>query len=184
MTSTEHNSADNKAAISSQPVRLAQHFAGSEKFGSLFAYGMDLVEETATFLDTEGREAAKTLSKAAAGLYGAESMRLTTRLMQLASWLLLQRAVGEGEMTVEQAISEKKNVKLNQLRSRTNGAGWDELPPRFLELVERSVSLQRRIQRLDDEIYARPKEEAEIVENPVALQRTLLETAFDPKFRS
>ena len=32
--------------------------------------------------------------------YASESMRLTTRLMQLASWLLLQRAVAEGELSV------------------------------------------------------------------------------------
>ena len=34
-------------------------------------------------------------------------MRLTTRLMQLASWLLLQRAVNEGEITAENARTEK-----------------------------------------------------------------------------
>ena len=44
--------------------------------------------------------------------YATESMRLTTRLMQIASWLLLQRAVNEGEMTVEQASQEKAKVRL------------------------------------------------------------------------
>ena len=39
-------------------------------------------------------------------------MRLTTRLMQLASWLLLHRAVNEGEMTLAQASKEKKKVRL------------------------------------------------------------------------
>ena len=45
------------------PVRLAEHFARSDKFRELFTYGMDLVEETASFLDAEGRIAAKSLSK-------------------------------------------------------------------------------------------------------------------------
>ena len=40
-------------------------------------------------------------------------MRLTTRLMQLASWLLLHRAVKEGEMTLTQANREKTKVKLS-----------------------------------------------------------------------
>ena len=44
--------------------------------------------------------------------YASESMRLTTRLMQIASWLLLQRAVAEGEMTADQARSEKNQVRL------------------------------------------------------------------------
>ncbi len=166
------------------PVRLAEHFTSSSKFRELFTHGMDLVEETATFLDTDGRRAAKSLSKTAMAVYGAESMRLTTRLMQLASWLLLQRAVAEGEMTVEQAITEKKNVKLSQLQPRKGGAGWDELPELFLDLVKRSTALQRRIKRLDDEIYGEQTKETVKTENPVASQHALLETAFDRRFTS
>ena len=63
--------------------------------------------------------------------YATESMRLTTRLMQLASWLLLQRAVNEGEMTADQANSEKSKVKLGGLASATGGPGWDDLPERL-----------------------------------------------------
>lgn len=168
----------------SAPVRLADHFAASSRFSELFTYGMDLVEETAAFLDSDGREAARGLSKTASAVYGAESMRLTTRLMQLASWLLLQRAVAEGEMTSEQVVSEKQNIKLHQLHTHIGGAGWDELPEMFIDLINRSVSLQKRIQRLDAEIYG-SKESVEPVlqKNPVASQRALLETAFDPRFR-
>ena len=39
-------------------------------------------------------------------------MRLTTRLMQIASWLLVQRAVAEGEITPDQALREKNRVRL------------------------------------------------------------------------
>ncbi len=172
------------SADTAAPVRLAEHFAASKKFRELFSYGMDLVEETATFLDTEGRKAAKSLSKPAMAVYGAESMRLTTRLMQLASWLLLQRAVAEGEMTVEQAVTEKKNVKLSQLQPRKGGAGWDELPEVFLDLVERSTALQRRIKQLDDEIYGTKTTSVAEQKNPVASQHALLETAFDRRFSS
>ena len=170
-------SAPNGAA----PVSLAHHFANSQKFRDLFAYGMELVEETATFLDAEGRQAAKKLSRTASSVYGSESMRLTTRLMQLASWLLLQRAVVEGEMTLEQALAEKKNVKLNQLQSHRDGAGWDELPATFVDLVDQSIALQKRIHRLDLEIYGdfAPSEPAK---NAVASQHALLETAFDRRF--
>jgi regulator of CtrA degradation len=167
-----------------QPIRLAEHFAASPKFKDLFSGGMDLVEETAAFLDGEGRIAAKTLSKTASALYGSESMRLTTRLMQLASWLLLQRAVGEGEMTVQQAVDEKKNVKLNQFPTRRTGAGWDEMPESFISLIERSVSLQRRIMNLDEEIYgSATTDDQEEASNPVASQHALLETAFDRQFK-
>lgn len=175
---------EHSSKSSDTTVRLADHFAASSKFRDLFSHGMDLVEETAAFLDSDGREAAKSLSKTAATVYGAESMRLTTRLMQLASWLLLQRAVGEGEMTSEQVISEKKNIKLHQLDSQIGGAGWDELPEVFVDLIGRSISLQNRIQRLDAEIYGGKNAAQEAhSENPVASQHALLETAFDRRFQ-
>ena len=50
----------------------------------------------------------------AALAYSTESMRLTTRLMQVASWLLLQRAVNEGELTSSQAQAERVRVKLSR----------------------------------------------------------------------
>ena len=74
---------------------------------------MALVEETATYLDGPGRQESKKLVRAAALAYATESMRLTTRLMQLASWLLLHRAVKEGEMSLAQASKEKTKVKLS-----------------------------------------------------------------------
>ena len=53
----------------------------------------------ASATDGPGRQESKKLSRNGALAYATESMRLTTRLMQLASWLLLHRAVKEGEET-------------------------------------------------------------------------------------
>jgi regulator of CtrA degradation len=44
---------------------------------------MALVEETATYLDGSGRNESRKLERSAAMEYATESMRLTTRLMQL-----------------------------------------------------------------------------------------------------
>src|SRR6201982_322568 len=93
-------------------VQFSERLTNSAAFGNLFREGMDLVEETAAYLDGVGRTEAKTLDRAASLTYATESMRLTTRLMQLASWLLLHRAVKEGEMTLVQANREKIKVKL------------------------------------------------------------------------
>ena len=157
-------------------ISLAQRFAGSERFRELFADGMALVEETADYLDGDGRASAKLLSETVGAFYSTESMRLTTRLMQLASWLLLQRAVAEGDMTPEQARDEKKNVRLDQ-PVPPRGALWEDLPEPFVSLIERSVALQRRLRLLDEEIYGEPGR-AVRQESPVAHQHRLLETAF------
>ena len=86
---------------------VIQDFARSELFDRTFQEGMDLVEETAGYLDGSGRQESKLLSRNAALAYAAESMRLTTRLMQVASWLLVQRAVREGDMPAENACDER-----------------------------------------------------------------------------
>ena len=94
------------------PVSFGERLANSQVFTDLFRDGMALVEETASYLDGAGRQDSKKLERAASLAYATESMRLTTRLMQLASWLLLHRAVKEGEMSLAQAQKEKIKVKL------------------------------------------------------------------------
>ena len=130
-------------------VSFAGHVASSAQFKSLYAEGMGLVEETASYLDGVGRQASKVLPRMASVLYAAESMRLTTRLMQMASWLLLQRAVNNGEMSRDQVLSEKSKVRLDSFNVDKTAPGWNDLPEAFRDLIERSLRLQNRIALLD-----------------------------------
>jgi regulator of CtrA degradation len=166
----------NSQAKPDNTISLARKFAFSDKFNKLFRDGMSLVEESANYLDGSGRNAAKTLSRASIVLYGTESMRLTTRLMQLASWLLLQRAANEGEMTSEQFLEEKKKVRLETLPVSSIGEEWADLPGEFVDLVSRSLTLQNRITAIDAEVYAIRKA-IPARENPVDQQLNLLSTA-------
>ena len=99
-----------KRMVEAGAVSFSERLASSQAFATLFRDGMALVEETATYLDGSGRTESKRLERSAALVYATESMRLTTRLMQLASWLLLHRAVKEGEMTLAQARDRKSVV--------------------------------------------------------------------------
>src|SRR5215510_11951580 len=135
------------------PIVFGEKLASSQTFAALFRDGMTLVEETAGYLDGPGRRESKLLERSAALAYATESMRLTTRLMQIASWLLLHRAVNEGEMSLAQANKEKAKVKLS------TGEGGDVdtialLPETLRELIERSLRLQERVRRLDPTIHA------------------------------
>lgn len=161
-------------------ISFAGRVATSAQFKTIYSEGMTLVEETASYLDGPGRTAAKMLPRMASVLYAAESMRLTTRLMQMASWLLLQRAVNNGEMTREQVMSEKKKVRLEGFNVDRNAAGWTELPEEFRDLIERSLRLQNRVSMLDREIYHQADIEAvpHDNENSVQAQLDLLRTAF------
>jgi regulator of CtrA degradation len=164
------------ARVAEQPVAFGRRLAGSDVFRAMFREGMALVEETATYLDGEGRRESTRLSRAASLVYATESMRLTTRLMQLASWLLLQRAVNEGDLTTDQANHERSKVKLGGMSTATEGATWDDLPERLRQLIGRSMRLQERVIRLDGALRGEPG--AEIQENRVARDLDRLADAF------
>jgi len=129
-----------------------QSFTGSALFERTFAEGMALVEETARYLDGRGRLESRELPRKAAMLYASESMRVTTRLMQAASWLLVQRAVGEGDMRAEDAAGERYRLGSKEvcLGSAPDG---ESLPDTLRELLVRSDTLYRRIARLDEVLF-------------------------------
>ena len=162
--------------LSEQPVSFGEHLASSPLFAALFRDGMALVEETAAYLDGPGRQQSKDLGRAAALAYATESMRLTTRLMQLASWLLLHRAVKEGEMSLAQANIEKAKVKLSPIDT-TDPNNIALLPAELRELIERSRVLQSKVRRLDTTIHA-PPVAPQGHESPVERQLGLLKAAF------
>jgi len=130
------------------PIPFGLHFVASEQFRRLFREGMGLIEETAAYLEGRGREEARVLRRQAALAYATESMRLTTRLMQMASWLLLHRAVADGEITLGEARSEKAKIRLTA--SEPSDIVTDEaLPAKLCDLLARGQRLFTRIKHLD-----------------------------------
>jgi regulator of CtrA degradation len=159
--------------------RPAEPFAakliGSQAFFGLFREGMGLVEETANYLDGDGRREARTLGRTASLAYATESMRLTTRLMQLASWLLVQRAVNQGEMTAGQALEEKRKLRLAPVGAAVSRETYADLPERLCRLIERASRLQERIERIESQLRSTGFEKRD---NPVERQLARLRSAF------
>jgi regulator of CtrA degradation len=166
-----------KRTIEAGTVSFSERLANSQVFATLFRDGMALVEETASYLDGAGRQESKRLERSAALVYATESMRLTTRLMQLASWLLLHRAVKEGEMTLAQASKEKSKVRLAAC-DPGDPKSIALLPQMLQELIARSVKLQTEVRRLDATMHAAPPLRM-AVGNPVERQMGLLKAAFE-----
>ena len=158
-------------------VQFSERLTNSAAFGSLFREGMDLVEETAAYRDGVGRTEAKALDRSVSLTYATESMRLTTRLMQLASWLLLHRAVKEGEMTLIQANREKTKVKLSAA-DPGSGDMIQKLPQQLQDLIARSMVLQAKVRRLDTSIHT-PVTEYAGIGNPLVPQLNRLKAAFE-----
>jgi regulator of CtrA degradation len=143
-------------------------FRASALFERTFDEGMALVEECARYLDGRGRTESRALPRKAALVYAGESMRVTTRLMQAASWLLIQRAVQDGDMSPEDAASDRYRLGAREICMGRREEGVDTLPGKLIELLERSESLYRRIARLDDVLF-RQNEAASTVQDQFAL---------------
>src|SRR4029077_18333839 len=154
----------------------AMDFARSELFDRTFKEGMALVDETAAYLDGPGRAASKRLSRAAALAYAAESMRLTTRLMQVASWLLVQRAVREGDMNPADACEERYRLGAQEISENRAAEGIEELPNGLLTLLDRSERLYALILHLDKRMYVDQTGEPEA--HPLHTQMDRLQAAF------
>jgi len=154
-------------------------FTASELFSKTFREGMDLVEETAAYLDGPGRQDSKQLGRNEALTYASQSMRLTTRLMQVASWLLVQRALKEKEMTTAEACQDKYRLVPEAPSDEDSelplGKYAATLPGLLLDLLARSESLYERIVRLDRSLYGTIAAQKG---NTVADQISRLEAAF------
>lgn len=163
---------------SSGPVSFGASFVKSDAFKDLFRDGMALVEETATYLDGDGRGESGRLGRSGSLTYASESMRLTTRLMQIASWLLVQRAVAEGEITPVQAKREKDRVRLVAQDVEGAEAQFAALPERLQTLIVASLRLHTRIMHLDALMNAQP-ERPKAAPSAVAQQQNLLRSIFE-----
>jgi regulator of CtrA degradation len=168
------------AAAASPPdaIPFIRHLALSAAFKDLFREGMTLVEEAASYLDGPGRAESRALSRPAALAYSTESMRLTTRLMQVASWLLLQRAVNEGELTSSQAQAERVRVKLSRQEYGCAAEVFEQLPPTLRSLSKRSLRIQERVIHLDQGLVVAHAPEPMTTRSEVASQVERLRAAF------
>ncbi len=168
---------------SASEASATETFTAGRLFEPVFARGMMLVEETAAYLDGPGRDHSARLSGDAARLYTSWSMELTTRLMQAASWLVMHKAVHDGDMRAEEAAARKYRIRRDEPAIDPRIGQAQGLPPRFVELVTRSEALFEQVCRLDQALYpeAGPHRRGNTVTSQQAALRQAAEAGlFDP----
>ena len=159
--------------------RRVVEFAGSEMFDRLFKEGMALVEEAATYLDGPGRADSRKLNRELALVYAAESMEVTTRLMQAASWLVVQRAVREKDMKVDEAGDEKYRIAKP---GEPHPCDRAVMPAPLMALVDRSRALYERVWRFDSTLFSESPQPADnhVMKQIDRLRQAAEGGAFDP----
>lgn len=136
-----------------RPSELAARMLESGEFRTLYAEVMELVEDTANFLDHEGRAAAKLLGRNASVAYSKHSMELTTALMRAASSCLALRAARAGEMKIEAALKEVAAAQ-PLVRPVSTIDPQLQLPQRFIDLADWANTLQKRLKSFCDHLVA------------------------------
>ena len=157
-----------KSAAMTRPGVILDR-ASAELFDRTFREGMELIAEVSAYLDGIGRLESRRMTREAASAFAAESMRLTTRLMQMTSWLLVQKAVREGELAPETAAEPIY---------RLTDSGAPRIPSRAPDALagycRRADRLFERVSRMDRQLYV----EIDAPANPVASQIERLRSAF------
>jgi len=84
-----------------------------------------------------------------------EALRVTSRLTQVMAWLMLQRAVQDGEISAQEACDEKNRLSGQSVCLDETSVEDNELPAGLRSLLNRSLSLYKRISRLEEMVVAR-----------------------------
>ena len=87
--------------------------------------------------------------------FSCEALRVTSRLTQVMAWLMLQRAVQDGEITQQDAMAEDKRLSGQDVCLDNESVDDGNLPKGLRDLLERSFRLYQRVSRLEAMVLSR-----------------------------
>ena len=114
---------------------------------SLYVEAMVLADEARAYFDHGGREDSVALPPPVRIGFAVESLKVTTRLMQVIAWLMTQRAVAAGELSRSEALGDER--RLGEAPD-SDEALLPQLPEAALALIRSSRELYERIRRIDE----------------------------------
>lgn len=113
---------------------------------SLYVEAMLLADEARAYFDVVGRAERDSLEALNRVTFSCESLKVTTRLMHIIAWLLTQRAVQAGELTLGDALSPSR--RLGEA-PETEATTLETMPAQAGAIITTSIELHRRVARLD-----------------------------------
>ena len=118
-------------------------------FSGTYDEAIEMLVQTRDYLTAAGDKDCALLAPERQKVFAFESLRLTSRLTRIMAWLLAQRAVHKGQMSIDEALDEGfclRNVPV----CVEKGADIAGMPEGLRALLERSYRLYVRVSRLDD----------------------------------
>jgi regulator of CtrA degradation len=119
----------------------------SRLIDSLYTEAMLLADEARSYFDDAGRDERAGLEPFARVGFACESLKVTTRIMHIVAWLLTQRAIESGELSMVGARRPERRLGHAQ---DSDPAVVGQLPEAAQRLILASSELYARIKRIDE----------------------------------
>lgn len=118
----------------------------------LYIEAMTLADEARSYFDRGGQADRQALDPMARVAFSCESLKVTTRLMHVVSWLLVRKAARAGELTEAEALAPER--RLGRIADSDPAAVGAVLPVRAQAIIDASRDLYERVQRLDAQLVS------------------------------
>ncbi len=117
---------------------------------------MELTQAVASYLETGNQKFKNRGIQADSEVYYAsESMRISTCLMQVMSWFLVQKGVASGEITTDQAKTMKLRLGATDICLAKVDTSKGNLPEEFIIFLDKAQNLYRQVARMDEMVYGK-----------------------------
>ena len=124
-------------------------------FSRTFDETLDLMVEARNYLSHVERRERQQAGPVTSLKISCEALRVTARLTQVMAWLLIQRAVHQGEITSDEAMSEPNRLSGTEVCLDESSAEDEDLPSGLRNLLDRSLRLYQRIAHIEAQMLRR-----------------------------
>ena len=110
---------------------------------------LSLADQALDYFSANGDRDRRRLPPRMQAVYTAESLRISSRLMHVIAWVLVQRAVEEGEISPEEACEPDRRLGGQDVCLPRRKGAVDALPDAVREMLTTSQRLYCQAQRLE-----------------------------------
>jgi len=114
---------------------------------------MELTQAVASYLEVANKQLGIHKIGESEVYYASESMRISTCLMQVMSWFLVQKGVAAGEISKEDAGAFKFRLGAGDICLAQVDTSKGNLPDPFIKFHKKSQDLYRQVARMDNMVY-------------------------------
>jgi regulator of CtrA degradation len=134
----------------SQPIKPQSGAPNVLFMPGVFNEAMQLLGDAHEYFGLFGEEDQARISPELKTLYSCEMSRITLRLSSIMAWLMVQRAVFTGKIESEEA-AERYGLDFKDICLVDNRMLHGVLPSYVCFLLDRTLELYERVNRLDDQ---------------------------------